>query len=430
MTGNFFSAGLQLALCAVVCVLAFSGSSNALENGLARTPPMGWNTWNTFQCNYDEKLLREMAVRLVSSGMAKAGYNYLIVDDCWQLKERDANGNLQVDTSKFPNGMKPFVDYVHSLGLKAGIYSDVSVYTCQGLAGSGGHYEQDAKLWASWGIDYIKLDTCYLTEEIATRPWIYYGQMSDALNKTGRPIVYSVCNWGMKETWSWAPPIANLWRTTFDIFPWWGRVLEIVDAQKELWPYTRLGAWNDPDMLEVGVNGTFFNYPGFPAVSLDDTEARAHFSLWAIMAAPLIAGNDLRRMTQTTLSILTNPSVIAVDQDPLGEQGRMIASIRNGVDLNGVCLYVSCTWTEVWAKRLSSGSIAVLLFNRAGVIWDFGQWSKEDVTVTWEQLGIPANSRYLVTDLWAGRPLGHFSGQFTASQLMPHDVQFVMLSAA
>jgi len=412
----------------VSLLVASVAAALALDNGLALTPPMGWNTWNTFQCNYDESTLKQMAHALISSGMAKAGYTYLNIDDCWQTRERDAQGNLQPDPTKFPNGMKAFVDYIHSLGLKVGIYSDVGMYTCQGFPGSNGYYQQDANTFASWGIDYLKFDTCYLTTEIENQPWLFYGQMSQALNKTGRPIVFSICNWGRKDSWNWAPKIGNLWRTTYDIFPWWGRVLEILDAQKPLYPYAAPGAFNDPDMLEVGVNGTFFNLPLAPAAWLDDTQARSHFSLWAIMAAPLITGNDLRTMRPAIQAILTNTEVIAVNQDPLGLQGRVVASVQSGIDLDGACLWLKCSWTEVWAKNMTNGRIAVVLFNRAGVLYDLNQWGNEDVTVTWTQLGLSSSSAtYRATDLWSGQALGDFTGQFAAKNLAPHAVQFILL---
>ncbi len=358
-------------------------------NGLALTPPMGWNSWNKFACNVNEKIVREVADAMVTSGMKESGYEYVVVDDCWHGK-RDANGFISADPERFPSGMKALADYIHSKDLKFGIYSDAGRMTCGRRPGSQGHEYQDALTYARWGVDYLKYDWCYTGGRNAEEA---YALMADALRSTGRDIVLSICEWGTNQPWLWAQKIGNLWRTTGDITDKWkGKysyswgVLNIVDMNEPLWPYAGNGHWNDPDMLEVGNGG------------MTTTEYKSHFSLWAIMAAPLIAGNDIANMDEATRSILTNREVIAVDQDPLGVQGRRVW--REGDQ-------------EVWVKPLSGGGRAVLLFNRGEGPADFG--------FTWAQLGYPQHLRASVRDLWAGRDLGARAERFAAS-VEPHGV--------
>lgn len=358
-------------------------------NGLALTPPMGWNSWNKFACNVDEKIVRGVADAMVSSGMKAAGYQYVVVDDCWHGK-RDPDGFIIADPERFPSGMKALADYVHSKGLKFGIYSDAGRMTCGRRPGSQGHEYQDALTYARWGVDYLKYDWCYTGTRNAEEA---YALMADALRSTGRDIVLSICEWGNNQPWLWAPKIGNLWRTTGDITDKWkGKysyswgVLDIVDMNEPLWPYAGPGHWNDPDMLEVGNGG------------MTATQYKSHFSLWAMMAAPLIAGNDIANMDSATGAILTNREVIAVDQDRLGVQGRRVW--RQGD-------------REVWVKPLSGGGRAVLLFNRGEDEVNFG--------FTWDQLGYPRHLRAAVRDLWAGRDLGARAGSFAAS-VEPHGV--------
>ena len=358
-------------------------------NGLAMTPPMGWNSWNKFACNITEKIVRDTADAMVTSGMKDAGYQYVVVDDCWHGK-RDANGFITADPERFPSGMKALADYVHSKGLKFGIYSDAGRMTCGRRPGSQGHEYQDALTYARWGVDYLKYDWCYTGGRNAEEA---YALMADALRSTGRDIVLSICEWGTNQPWLWASKIGNLWRTTGDITDkWQGKysyswgIVNIVDMNEPLWPYAGPGHWNDPDMLEVGNGG------------LTAAEYRSHFSLWAMMAAPLIAGNDIANMDETTRSILLNKEVIAVDQDRLGIQGRRVSKTGD---------------REVWVKPLSGGARAVLLFNRGNDPADFG--------FTWDQLGYPANLRAKVRDLWAHRDVGTRSGSFTAT-VEPHGV--------
>ena len=351
-------------------------------DGLAATPPMGWNSWNRFGCDVSEQLIRETADAMVASGMAEAGYEYVVIDDCWQV-DRTADGEIVVDPERFPSGMEALADYVHARGLKFGIYSDAGTATCQGRPGGRGHEFQDARTYAAWGVDYLKYDWCnHGTQD----PEASYLTMRRALEAARRPVVFSICEWGTNRPWLWARGIGHLWRTTgdiqdcFDCRRDWGGMgfVHILDLQDGLEAYAGPGGWNDPDMLEVGNGG------------LTDVEARAHFSLWAILAAPLMAGNDLRTMSPATREILTNPEVIAVDQDPLGRQGRRVA--KRG-DL------------EVWARELHDGSRAVVLFNRGE--------TDADVGVSWPEIGYPAHIEATVRDLWRHEELGRFPRGWT-----------------
>jgi alpha-galactosidase len=359
-------------------------SAWALDNDLAKTPPMGWNTWNKFACDISDPLIRQAADALVSSGMRDAGYQYLVIDDCWQTS-RNPDGNIIADPHRFPAGIKPVADYVHSKGLKFGIYSDAGTGTCENRPGSRGYEYQDARAYASWGVDYLKYDWCnHGTQDSRAS----YALMRDALQKSGHPIVFSLCEWGSTQPWLWAKDVGNLWRTTGDIVDKWqtGKkddflgFVDILDLHNGLESYAGPGHWNDPDMLEVGNGG------------MSDTEYKAQFSLWAILAAPLMAGNDIRSMAPGIRDILTNKEVIAVDQDPLGLQGRRV---RDDGDL------------EVWAKQMVDGSRAVALLNRGG--------TEKRITVNWTDLGYPAHVQARVRDLWAGRDHGIAKESFSAS---------------
>ncbi|HEY5080309.1 MAG TPA: glycoside hydrolase family 27 protein, partial [Opitutaceae bacterium] len=318
-------------LLAFAALAASSGADPS--GGLAPTPPMGWNTWNTFQCECSEKLVRETADAMVATGMRDAGYVYVVIDDCWAKKERDGNGDLVADPVKFPGGMKALAAYVHSKGLKFGIYGCAGSKTCAGYPGGRGHEFQDARTYASWDVDYLKYDWC--NRGTANAPETYR-IMGDALRAAARPIVYSLCEWGENQPHLWAPAFAQLWRTTGDIDPSYKRWKEILDAQVGLGKYAGPGHWNDPDMLEVGNKG------------LSTAESRAHFSLWCMLAAPLIAGNDVRHMSDEARAVLTNRGMIAIDQDPLGREG-----FRYQVDKD----------REIWAKELSDKEWAVCVLN-------------------------------------------------------------------
>jgi alpha-galactosidase len=333
------------------------------DNGLAKTPPMGWNSWNKFRALVDDASVRGMADAMASNGMKAAGYVYINIDDTWEAG-RDANGNIQAN-HKFPD-MKGLADYVHSKGLKLGIYSSPGPFTCAGYIGSYGHEAQDAKTWASWGIDYLKYDWCaarnlYTDEEMQA----VYQKMGDALLTSGRPIVYSLCQYGRDDVWKWGPEVGgNLWRTTEDIRDAWDSMETIGFAQSEHVPYARPGHWNDPDMLEIGNGG------------MTDTEYRTHMSLWSILAAPLLAGNDLRNMPSSIRDILTNREVIAINQDPLGKQGQRLSQSGH---------------TEIWVRELAGGAKAVALFNRGG--------DAAKVTVRWADAGIKGTPH--ARDLWS-----------------------------
>lgn len=360
------------------------------SENLALTPPMGWNSWNKFACNVNEEMIRSMADAMIKSGMKDAGYQYVNIDDCWQVS-RDSSGNIAPDPQRFPHGMKALGDYLHSLGLKFGVYSDAGSKTCAGRPGGLGHEYQDAIQYAAWGVDYLKYDWCNTTTQDAKAT---YANMRAALDATRRPIVLSICEWGKAGPWQWGKEAGgNLWRTTDDIKDRWGGpekwpdgsccsngVMSILDQQVGLQSYAGPGHWNDPDMLEVGNGG------------MTDTEYRSHFSLWAILAAPLIAGNDLRTMRPEIREILTNKEVIAVDQDPLGRQGERVA--KNGE-------------TEVWSKQMQDGSRAVILLDRGS--------AANDISVQWEEIGYPAHLSASVRDLWQHKELGNFTGKFSAS---------------
>lgn len=346
------------------------------RTNLAPTPPMGWNSWNHFACKVSDKVIRQAADAIVSSGMKAAGYEYVNIDDCWQGK-RDAQGRIQ-GNERFPD-MKALADYVHSKGLKLGIYSSPGPKTCAGYEGSYGHEDLDAETYAAWGVDYLKYDWCSARKvyDQSDMPRVYR-KMYEALRATGRPIVYSLCQYGMDRVWMWGPYVgANLWRTTGDITDNYTRMAFIGFGQNGLEKFAAPGHWNDPDMLEVG-NG-----------KMNADEYRTHMSLWSLLAAPLLAGNDLTKMTPETLAILTNPEVIAVDQDTDGVQGHRVS--EEGP-------------LEVWMKPLSDGSKAVGLFNRGE--------SAMTVRVNFSDIGAPETAR--VRDLWAHKDLGDFHGNFSA----------------
>ena len=371
-------------------------------NELAQTPPMGWNSWNKFGCNVSETLIREMADAMVSSGMRDAGYEYIVIDDCWQLG-RDSLGNILPDSERFPSGMKALADYIHSLGLKFGIYSCAGSKTCQGRPGSRGYAFQDARTYAAWGVDYLKYDWCY---DEGQNPRAAYKTMSDALKECDRPMVFSICEWGESKPWEWAKGTGHLWRTTADIrdcfqcvFDWGGLgVLDIIDEQVDLWPYAGPGHWNDPDMLEVGNGG------------MTEDEYITHFSMWAMLAAPLMAGNDLRDMDESTRKILTNTDVIAINQDPKGEQARRFMDMGEH---------------EIWAKPLSNGEVAVCFLNRTGEPWRLDyDWKKQTMYFV-RDVSIRKNV-YRIDDLWKKETIGT-TDERLKRVIPPHGVLMVRL---
>ena len=384
------SARFPMLLClALVFGTGHARSSYAplLDNGLARTPPLGWNSWNHFHCNVSAQLIRETADAMVSGGLRDAGYEYVVIDDCWQVA-RDRAGRLVADSARFPGGIKPLADYVHSKGLKFGIYTDAGRLTCQGRPGTYGSEEIDARTFAEWGVDYVKEDWC--NSEGLDAP-TQYAKFRDALAKARRPIVFSICEWGSNQPWEWGPRTGNLWRTTGDIGDRWASMIAILDLSSQHGHAASPGAWNDPDMLEVGNGG------------MTDDEYRAHFSLWAVIAAPLMAGNDVRTMTAVTRDMLTNKEVIAVDQDSLGVQGMLVQ--EPAPDL------------QVWSKPLADGSRAVVLLNRSGL--------QTVVTASWRALGVRGSAR--VRDLWTHSDVGAMTDRFNAT-VPAHGVVMVRIT--
>jgi alpha-galactosidase len=392
--GVCFLAGIGLM--ALGCLQQAAGQSGS--GPVALTPPMGWNSWNYFAGKVTDKDIRDSADQIAASGMKDAGYIYVNIDDTWE-GQRDADGVLRTN-EKFPD-MKALADYVHSKGLKIGIYSSPGPKTCAGYEGSYGHEEQDAKLYASWGIDYLKYDLCSfggIMEKEAPgdkaaqmRLMIAaYDKMARALQATGRPIVLSLCQYGWDAVWEWAPAQGgNLWRTTGDITPRWDRIYAILSQQEGLQRYAGPGHWNDPDMLEVG-NG-----------KLSLGENRAHFSLWAILAAPLLAGNDLPHMKPEIQAILTNRDVIAVDQDRLGRQGERVYSEGE---------------VEVWKKELSGGAAAIAVLNVGS-----DRYSTHPFHLDLKKLGLPGTVK--AKDLWTGKEIELKDGM--PIELGGHDVLLV-----
>ena len=345
-------------------------------NGLAKTPPMGWNSWNKFAGRVDDAAVRGMADAIARNGMKDAVYVYINIDDTWE-GERDPKGNIQTN-KKFPD-MKALADYVHAKGLKIGIYSSPGPNTCAGYEGTYGHEDQDARSYAAWGIDYLKYDWCgarnlYTDDEMQA----VYQKMGDALRAAGRPIVFSLCQYGRADVWKWGPEVGgNLWRTTGDIRDTWDSMSKIGFDQNDLAPWAAPGHWNDPDMLEIGNGG------------MSEVEYQTHMTLWSMLAAPLLAGNDLRNVSPSILAILTNREVIAIDQDPDGKQGRR--AWQSGEQ-------------EIWVRELARGNRAVAIFNRAA--------DSANVAVKWSDLGIkqPAHAR----DLWAHADISPEGKQYNA----------------
>ncbi|MGD0464522.1 MAG: glycoside hydrolase family 27 protein [Tepidisphaeraceae bacterium] len=386
---------LAVIVCSAAAVLA---AAPARGQELAPTPPMGWNSWNTFQTRIDEHLIESTADAMIASGMRDAGYINVNLDDGWSEKQRDANGNLVGDLKRFPSGMKALGDYLHARGFKFGLYNCAGTLTCAGYPGARDHEFQDAKTYASWGVDYLKLDWCHTEGMKAPEA---YKKMHEALVASGRPIIFSICEWGNSKPWTWASGIGQLWRTTGDIASCWDckkrwqtgwKVL--LDQQIPLAKYAGPGHWNDPDMLEVGNRGMTL------------AEWRSHFSLWCILAAPLIAGNDVRNMTKETHDILTNHEVIALDQDPLGREGTRFRADAGG---------------EVWFKELSDGQWAVCLLNPTA--------ASAQMTLNWKDLTFLNGGKYLVRDLWVAKDLGDTDANYSG-EIASHDVALFRLTPA
>lgn len=394
-----------------LCLLSFTIVDAQKFEGLAKTPPMGWNSWNTFATNINEKLVMEIADDLVKSGMKDAGYTYIVLDDGWMAKERDVNGNLVPDPIKFPNGMKKVIEYVHSKGLKFGLYNCAGTHTCAGYPGTRGYEYQDARFYAALGVDFLKYDWCS-TEGINAKE--AYKTMSKAIRLAGRPMIFSLCEWGDNQPWEWAKDMGQLWRISGDIYncfdcvkdhgTWksWG-VTYIMDMRKNIRQYSGPDHWNDFDMMEVGHG-------------MSVSEDRAHFSMWCMLAAPLIAGNDLREMTKETIATLTDKEAIAIDQDSLGVQAYMYQQ-KDSVD--------------TWIKPLANNQVAICFLNRSKnpvtVNYNFGQHPIAD---TIAKMNIDFNtSTYAVRDVWAKKNIGDTRKPFSGT-VQSHDVVLLRLSIA
>lgn len=346
-------------------------SAQLSDAALAPTPPMGFNNWNAFKCDVNETLIKETADLFVTTGLKDLGYTYINIDDCWSLKERGEDGRLVPDPDKFPSGIKGVADYVHDLGLKLGIYGDAGTKTCAGYPGSLGYEEIDARTWAQWGVDYVKYDNCYNQSDGSVEDYIQrYTAMGDALARTGRPMVYAICEWGHSKPWEWAQDVGHLWRTTGDIHDSWDSLRSIITQNLPLAEYAGPGHWNDPDMLEIGNGG------------MSDTEYRTHMSMWAMMAAPLIIGTDLRTISEQDLTILSNGQIIAIDQDPLGAQGAVV------YEDNGLI---------VLDKPLATGELAIALYNATDV--------QATIRVPVTETGLEPAIAYQLHDVWTGRTM-------------------------
>jgi len=375
---------------------------------LALTPPMGWNSWNIFACDIDEQKIRDVAKAMVDRGMKDAGYEYVVIDDCWH-GQRDSLGFIQCDPVKFPSGIKALADYIHSLGLKFGIYSDCGTKTCGGRPGSLGHEYQDAMQYAKWGVDYLKYDWCF-TDNI--NPKGAYTLMRDALAATGRPILFSMCEWGNSKPWEWASEVGHMWRTTGDICAKWEgscsngtwtawSAMTILDMQEGLRQYSGPGHWNDPDMMEVGNGFTL-------------SEDRAHFSMWCMVNAPLIAGTNIQKASDETIEILTNTEAIAINQDKLGIQGFKESEIDS---------------LEIWYKPLDDGEWAVCFLNRDSIAKTIDyNWAEKVINDDLSKRETKFNEiTYSIRDVWAHKDLGNTKKSLKA--VVPlHDVLMLHLS--
>lgn len=398
---------LRLPVQLLLCSSFFASALFAQKfEGLAQTPPMGWNTWNTFASNINEALIKETAEAMVANGMRDAGYVTIVLDDTWSALERDADGNLQAHPEKFPSGMKALGDFLHERGFKFGIYGCAGRKTCAGHPGSWGHEFQDARKFAEWGVDYLKYDWCTAGD---ANPRDAYTRMRDALYAAGRPVVFSICEWGGSRPWEWAADVGHLWRTTGDITDcydcvqrWergWKVILDLQyslvqphDGQNNgIGQYAGPGHWNDPDMLEVGNAG------------LTLAESRAHFSLWCILAAPLMAGNDVRRMSPEILAILTDREAIAIDQDPLGKEGWRFRAEAG---------------REIWVRELAGGDWALALLNTG----DEAAELEVDFQPMWFLGGTCS-----VRDIWDKKNVGTTEQPFR-KRLESHDVAFLRLT--
>jgi alpha-galactosidase len=386
------------------------------EQKLAMTPPMGWNSWNPFGANVSEKAIKETADAMVSTGLKDVGFTYVVIDDIWQ-GGRDSKGMLYPDPNRFPSGIKALADYVHSKGLKFGIYSDAGTKTCGDMPGSYGYEERDAKLFAEWGVDYLKYDYCYCPDYASFKEdrdykmaLKRYKAMGDALKATGRPIVFSICEWGTRSPWLWGKDAGgHLWRTSYDVYDMWDKsqnvespigILTSIDVMRNLARFSGPGGWNDPDMLVIGLKNTGFIKGG----GCTDTEYRTQMSMWCMLAAPLMMGCDVRNMSESAKTILLNKDIIDIDQDSLGKQGSCIK--------RDDCV-------EVWKKPLTGNRLAVAMLNRYS--------TDKTASVSWKELELEAGAKYNLYDVWTHASAGQADGTLSG-ELKPHECQVFVLS--
>lgn len=382
---------------AIVAPATQTQDAAALDNGLAETPPMGWNSWNQVRCyGLTEDVVKAAADAMSTKAMKDAGYEYVVVDDCFQ-GGRDADGKIFSHPTRFPSGMKALGDYIHSLGLKFGIYGSPGTRTCAQIwdaypisgLGSLGHEQLDADTWAEWGVDYVKYDWCDAQDD-GVEKVAGFTTMRDAIAKTGRPMVYAISEYGEDEPWTWGSDVSNMWRTTHDIAPTWASVSGIIDAQADLYPHAGPGAWNDPDMLQVG-NG-----------SLTLSENQAHVGMWAMLAAPLMVGTDLQKIDPAVLDILTNEIIVGIDQDPLGKQARRLSN-QDGA--------------QVWARQLSDGRFAVALYNTSS--------APKAIATTVQSIG--GSGAYTLTSAWQGKAIANTAGSISAT-VASHGAEILLLT--
>ena len=405
--------------CAIKSTVNTNNANGAMlaDRNLALTPPMGWNSWNAFGENVNEQVVRETADAMVNSGLKNVGFSYVVIDDIWQGGRDSSTGMLYANPKKFPSGIKALADYVHSKGLKFGIYSDAGTKTCGEMPGSFGYEKKDAKLFAEWGIDFLKYDYCFCPDYVSANndykmAISRYKAMGDALKATGRPILFSICEWGPRSPWLWGKEVGGqMWRTSYDIHDIWDKprnemspigILTSIDVMADLGRFSGPGGWNDPDMLVVGLNNTGFIKGG----GCNDIEYRTQMSMWCMFSAPLMVGCDIRNMNEATKTIILNKDIIDIDQDSLGKQGYRVMR-KDGL--------------EAWKKPLSRNRIAIALFNRNS--------SGQTITASWKDLEMEAGIRYNVFDVWKHSTEGQ-ANEALSTNLQPHECKVFVLSVS
>jgi len=384
---------------------------------MALTPPMGWNSWNPFGQGVNEQVIRETADAMVSSGLKEAGFAYLVIDDYWQGERDTASGILNYNAERFPSGIKDLADYVHSKGLKFGIYSDAGTMTCGDQPASFGYEQNDARMFAEWGVDYLKYDYCYCPDYASLNndyktAIARYKAMGDAIKATGRPIIYSICEWGPRSPWLWGKEVGgHLWRTSYDVGDKWDEprnessqigILTSIDVMMDLERFAGPGGWNDPDMLVIGLkNSGFIKGGGCTA-----EEYRTQMSMWCMLAAPLMMGCDVRNMDETTKSILLNKDIIEIDQDPLGKQGFRVYR-KDGI--------------EAFKKPLSGDRVAIAILNRNS--------GNNKTALSYKEMELDTNAQYNIFDVWEHKEVNQPAGMLSA-ELKSHECDVFVLSPA